>query len=440
MKKYIVIGVIAVVALAGAFVALRGPAVAVATTHPKRLDVRAYVAEDAKTRLAYEYVIDMPVSGTLERIQLEVGDYVEKGQVVAVIDPYDLKQRLQQAEAQIKQRKAQILGVDVAKPKPEDIQSAKIRVAEMTHAIEIARKAQSIAQANFNEAKLEFDRAQGLFNAGAASQSYLDEAKMRYTAFEAELAQRALEIERAGQALDQAKLAEQRLVGSIDDNEYQRDVLLAEIAALESEYAILKEDVGKTNIEAPVSGPVLEKFIENRRVLIEGQEILRLGDMASIEIECDVLSEEISAVSPGDKVLIHGKALMGKTIEGSVKRIYPSGFLKISALGVEQQRVKTIIAFDNAEAKLRPGTSVDVEIVTEEAPNAIAVPDRAVFRNGDRWAVFTVQGGRATLTPVEVGIRNENWAEIREGLAEEDEVVSELTNNLADGVRVVPME
>ncbi len=438
-KRYVFIGVIVLAVLAGGFVAVRGPAVAVAVAHPQRLDVRAYVAEDAKTRLNYEYIVDMPVSGTLKRIQLEEGDYVEKGQVIAEVDPYDLTQRAQQVEAQIKQRKAQILGVDVAKPKPEDIESAKLRVTEMTHALEISRKAQSVAQANFDEASREYDRAQGLFKAGAASQSYLDEAQMRYTALQAEKDQRSLEIERADQALDQARLAAQRLVGSIDDNEYQREGFLAEIAAQEAELAILKEDLSKTSIKAPVSGPVLEKFVEDSRVLVEGSQVLRIGDMDSIEIECDVLSEEISAVAPGNKVLVTGKALMGKTLEGAVKRIYPSGFMKISALGVEQQRVKTIIEFDNTTAKLRPGTSVDVEIITQEAPQAIAVPDRAVFRDGDKWAVFVVEGGRARLRNVEVGIRNEDWAEITSGLTEQDEVVGELSNSLADGVRVVPL-
>lgn len=439
-KKYLIIGVVVLAVLAGAFVALRGPAVAVVTAHPQRTDVRAYVAEDAKTRLNYEYIVDMPVSGTLRRIQLEEGDYVEKGQVIAEVDPYDLTQRAQQVEAQIKQRKAQILGVDVAKPKPEDIESAKLRVVEMNHALEISRKAQSAAQANFDEAAREYDRAKGLFQAGAASQSYLDEANMRFTALQAEKDQRSLEIERAAQALDQARLAEQRLVGSIDDNEYQRESFLAEIAAQEAELAILKDDLSKTSIKAPVTGPVLEKLVEDSRVLVEGTQLLRIGDMDSIEIECDVLSEEISAVAPGNKVVIKGKALMGKTLEGAVKRIYPSGFMKISALGVEQQRVKTIIDFDNAEAKLRPGTSVDIEIITQESPQALAVPDRAVFRNGDTWAVFVVEGGRARLRTVEVGIRNEDWAEILSGLTETDEVVAELTNNLADGVRVASME
>lgn len=439
MKRTIIISAVVIAIAAGAFVALRGSSVAVETTHPKRMTVQAYVAEDAKTRLAYEYIIDMPVSGTLERIQLEVGDYVEKGQIIARVDPSDLEHRIAQGEAQIAQRNAQATGVDVGKPKPEDIESAKLRVSEMEHALEISQKARSVADVNFEEAQREFERAQGLLKAGAASQSYLDERNLRYQSAMGEKDQRALEVERAQQALDQAKLAEQRLVGSIDDNEYQREVIEAEIDALKAELAILRDDLNKTEIRAPVSGPVLEKYIEDRRVLAEGQQVLRIGDMDSIEIECDVLSEEISAVSPGNKVIIQGKALMGKSIEGSVKRIYPSGFMKISALGVEQQRVKTLIAFDNAAAKLRPGTSVDVQIVTKEAPDALAVPDRAVFRNGDAWAMFVVEGGRARLRTIGVGVRNEDWAEITKGISAEDTVVSELTNDLKDGVRVAAL-
>jgi HlyD family secretion protein len=439
MKKYIILGFVGVAIAVGIVIALRGPSVAVVVTKPRPMTVQAYVAEDAKTRLAYEYVVDMPVAGTLERIQLEVGDYVEKGQVIAHVNPYDLRQRIRQGEAQMAQRKAQITGVDVAKPKPEDLDSAKLRVEEMDHGLEISRKAFSVSTLNFEEAKREYERAKGLLEAGAASASYLDEREMRYKGLAEERAQRSIEVERAQQALDQARLAEQRLVGSVDDNEYQREVIQAEMAALEAELGILREDLAKTEIKAPVSGPILEKFVENRRVLAEGQELLRIGDMDSIEIECDVLSEEISAVAPGNKVLIHGKALLGRALEGAVKRIYPSGFKKISALGVEQQRVKALIDFDNSAAQLRPGTSVDIQIVTQEAAGAIAVPDRAVFREGDGWAVFVVERGRARLRSVEVGVRNENWAEIKSGLTTGDTVVAELSNDLKQGVRVLPL-
>jgi HlyD family secretion protein len=309
----------------------------------------------------------------------------------------------------------------------------------MDSGLEIARKSLSAAQANFEEASRNYDRAKGLLETGAASESYLDEAERRYKSLQAELNLRDIEVERARQALDQARLAEQRLVGSVDDNEYEREVLQAEIEALEAQCAIIEEDLKKTEIRAPVSGPVLDKFIEDSRVLAEGTELLRLGDMDSIEIECDVLSEEVTAIGPGDKVFIHGKALRGKILEGTVKRIFPSGFEKISSLGVEQQRVKTLIDFDNSAAKLRPGTSVDVDIITAEAPGAFAVPDRAVFRDGDHYAVFVIENGRARVRQVDVGVRNEDWAEIRSGLDSDTIVIAELTNDIKPGIRVSPI-
>ena len=174
-------------------------------------------------------------------------------------------------------------------------------------------------------------------------------------------------------------------------------------------------------------------------MLEAGSMLLKIGDLESIEIECDVLSEEVSRVHVGNKVLISGKALQGRTLEGTVTRIYPAGFMKISSLGVEQQRVRTLIGFDNAEARLRPGTSVDVEIVTAEAVDVLAVPDRAVFRYEGGWAVFTVEGGRAKLTPVKVGLRNEDWTQILDGIAPETVVVSELKNDLEDGIRVTTL-
>ena len=124
--------------------------------------------------------------------------------------------------------------------------------------------------------------------------------------------------------------------------------------------------------------------------------------MESIEIECDVLSEEIAPMQLGNKVEIKGKAIRNTIIFGTVKRIYPSGFMKISSLGVEQQRVRTIIEFDNAEVQLRPGTALDVRIITAESENALAIPDRALFRNQEKWSLFVVNGDTAELRSVEV--------------------------------------
>jgi HlyD family secretion protein len=211
------------------------------------------------------------------------------------------------------------------------------------------------------------------------------------------------------------------------------------MASCEAQLQALKSDLEKTVVEAPISGVVLEKYVEDERVLPAGTPLLKLGDLRAVEIECDVLSEEVGRIHVGDPVEITGKALQGIVRMGRVARVYPSGFKKISALGIEQQRVRTIIEFDNNGLDLRPGTSVDLRIITEERTDVIAVPERATFRHKDGWAVFTVDAGRARLTPIEIGIKNNELAEVRSGLEVGQVVVAEPKNELADGVRVTAL-
>lgn len=431
---------VAVVVLGFAVVAFRSPGIPVELTTVAMTSVVEYIAEDAKTRLANEYVIDMPVSGTAQRIELEVGDYVEAGQIVARIDPYDLGQRIREVMARIDQARAHVTGVDIAKPKSEDIQSAEIRVKEMSGALNVTRKARSAIEFNFEEANKAYGRATRLLKAGAASESFFDTAELRYNGLSEELKRAGFEEGAAKEALKLSEVALKRLRGSIDDNEYMREAYLAEIDALEAQLSVLENDMAKTEIRSPVSGPVLEKMVEDKRVMVAGTPLLRIGDLSSIEIECDVLSEEIGRVEVGDRVEISGKALQNVTLEGRVTRIYPSGFMKISALGIEQQRVRALISFQSEGLTLRPGTSVDVNIITDEATETIAVPDRAAFRQEGQWSVFKVEGGRALLQPVTIGLRNDDWVEVREGLKEGDVVVAELKSDLADGVRVSQMK
>ncbi len=342
---------------------------------PESRTVREYIAEDAETRLADEYVVDMPVGGTVDRIELEIGDVVERGQIVARVDSYDLERRIEELEARVAQAKAHASGVDVQKPKSEDIQSAAIHVQELQSSLQVAEKSRKVVELNLDEARKDFARATSLLASGAVSQSYLDDAETRFKSLSEDLNRARLQEQTASKALEQSRLASERISGSVDDNEYLREAYLAEAAALEAQEAMLRNDLAKTEIKAPVSGPILGKFVEDSRVLPAGAPLLRLGDTDSIEIESDILSEEITLIEVDDPVEISGKALRGETTMGHVKRIYPAGFEKISSLGIEQQRVKILIDFDNSDARVRPGTSVDIRVITEESPNAIAVPD-----------------------------------------------------------------
>ena len=435
-------GIIAVVLIAvvGGYVALREPSLMVEMAEVNTQTVYEYIVEDAKTRLENEYIIDMPIAGTLKRISLDIGDTVERDQVIAQIDSFAMEQEIRQVEALITQQGALMTSVDVEKPKVEDIASATLRIKEMSDALNIARKSRDVLKINRDKALKSFNRSKGLLRAGATSQSAYDEAELYYQGFEEDLKRAKLQEDAAQKALKQAEIALKRLSGSMDDNEYVRDSFTAEIDGLKARLAALMDDLKKANILAPASGPVLEKYIEDQRVLRAGEPILKVGDMNSIEIECDVLSDEITPMQVGNPVEIMGKALKGHNLIGQVKRIYPAGYMKISALGVEQQRVRTIIAFDNAAVHLRPGTSVDVRIITAESAGALAVPDRALFRHEGAWSLFIVENGTARLVNVEVGLRNDDWAEIKSGIEAGALIVSELKNDLVDGVSVARLK
>jgi HlyD family secretion protein len=431
---------VVIVAIAGwAGLSMKGSPLALEMAVAVRQDVREYIAEDAKTQLGQEYIVDMPFAGTIDRINLEEGAAITLDQVVACVDTFDLDQRIKGIEALIRQAEAQVLGVDKAKPKQEALDSAALRIREMENSEAIARKERVIAKIALDDAQREFERAKSLLADGALSQSEYDAAERQFQSAEQTVQRARLAQEVARSALAIAQKNAEGLTQSIDDNEYMRVFYQAEKERLQTQLNNYHEDLRKACIQSPIAGVVLEKYIEDRRVLPAGTALLKLGNLDSIEIECDVLSEEVGRIGVGNRVEITGKALAGDLELGVVSRIYPSGFQKISSLGIEQQRVRVVIDFENGQHTLRPGTSVDVRIVTAERTGALAVPERATFRQEDQWHVFVVEGGQARLRTVDVGLRNDDWVEILGGLEEGERIVAEPTNNLTDGTRVTSL-
>ncbi len=435
-RKKIVGTAILVVLLGFAVLSMRPQPVLVEIGKPEKRAVREYITEEAKTRLRDEYTVDMPLSGTLKRISLEVGDVVEAGVVLAEIDTFDLAHQIQAAEFLIQQAQFQIDGLASGKPKKEDTDTASVRIKEMSDQLQMAETQHRVAGIDSEQARREYERVKKLVEEGVAAQSLLDDAQRAHEGLLEQVDRALLAVAAARKNVEIAQLAASRVASSMDDNEYMRQVYGAEIQRLEAELAILQSDFKKAMICAPVSGPVLEKYIENTRVLAAGTPIVKLGDLSTMEIESDVLSEEVVAVTPGDAVELIGKALGEAPIMGKVDRIYPSAFQKISSLGIEQQRVKTIISFDNTALQLRAGTRLDVRIITDETPEAIAVPERSVFRREGDWYVFVVAGGAAELCKVTVGLKNDTWAAITSGLDLEEDIILDPKNDLEPGSRV----
>ena len=400
--------------------------------------VREFVSEDGKTRLDQEYVVAMPINGRLLRLRLEEGERVTSGQIVARVDDFDLRQQLDKLRSQVDEIRFLIESVDIAKPKPEDIESARLKAAEAQLQAQSAAKSVQIATIAFADAEREFHRNEQLLAEKVIQRAQYDVAKRVYDTARTQLADSEIREQASSHSLEIARVAYDRIRRSVDDNEYQRGVYQAQIREREADIALLRDQLAKTTIRAPVCGIVLERNLESEQVLTAGTPILKIGDMNTLEIESDILSEEVGRVQPGQRVEITGKALDFRTVEGTVKRIYPGGFKKISALGIEQQRVKVIVAFDNGALQLRPYVSVDLRIIVDEHRDVLTVPDQTVFKNGDEWAVLVIENERLALRPVRVGLRNDQLVEVVEGLAPADVVVAEPTNELRAGQRARP--
>jgi len=407
---------------------------------PERTTVREYITEEAKTRLGREYLLSAPVAGTLQRIDLEPGDLVAAGQVVARFDPLPFEQQIRAIEARIAQAKAQIEGVDIAKPKPESLEMAATRAKELMDAVRASDHDLAAARAAAEEARKAQERAIGMLAKGVISQAEVDAAQLRLETATQALARASAAADATRKGARIGDLDARRLSGSINDNEFMREVYTAEVEALDAQLAIARDDLQKSELRAPVEGPLLDKFLPDTQVVAPGTPLVRIGDLSTIEIECDVLSEEVGRVSVGDTVELLGKALGQGGATGKVKRIYPSAFMKISALGVEQQRVKVLIDFDNTALQMRPGTRLDVRIVTGEQQNALAIPERAAFRREGQWYVFVVENDVARQVPITIGLRNDLWAEITDGLQEGVTIITEPINELTDGAAVLRRE
>ena len=399
--------------------------------------IEAFVSEEAETRLDDEYVISMPVNGRLLRVNLKEGALVEKGSVIARVDTFEREEQLKRLDAHVREVRALIVGVDKAKPKPEDIQAAQLAIEEAKLRCDAARKSLEAARINYEQEEKQYERRKLLVAGGAISQSDFDEAQRRYLMLKTQYDEAVSREGAVGKLVEQAKVQLKRLRESIDDNEFQRAAHLAQIQRIEAEKAILRDELAKSEIRAPVSGPILEKYQEDEQVLGAGTPLLKIGDLSSIRIESDILSEEIGHVKVGQEVEISGPAVGGEPIAGKVARIYPSGFEKISSLGIEQQRVKVIIAFDNTPLQLRPGVRLDVRIIVAGRRDALLIPERALFKVSNQWNVFTVRDGLAQLAPVQVGLRNDEQAQITKGLQAGDLVMPNPPQQLKDGAKVV---
>ncbi len=391
-QRILLASLLLLAALAVAWAFLPRP-VPVDTAKVTRGPLRVAVEGEGKTRLTDRFVVSAPVAGYARRVGLDVGDPVTKGQALATLEPLRAESLDARARA-------------VAEARASTAEAA-VRAAEQ-------RIREAGAAHRYADARLA--RMKKLAEADLTPKDTLEQV-----AAEADRAH--AEEESAGEAADAA-----------------RHELEAARAALS-----LAGDPGGTErerlvVRSPVAGRVVAVRHESEGVVPSGTPLLEVGDPAQLEVEVDLLSADAVKVSRGTRVLFErwgGDA----PLEGKVRLVEPVGFTKVSALGVEEQRVLVIVDFASPRERwirLGDGYRLEASFILWEAGDVLQVPAGALFRSGDRSAVFAVDGNRARLRFVEIGKRNGLAAQVLSGLAAGETVVLHPGDAVADGRKVRP--
>lgn len=361
--------------------------VEVATVEHGRLQIT--VDEEGETRVRERFVVSAPVTGRLQRIEFEPGDRVSRSMVLASLVP--------------------------AEPTLLDSRSR----AELEGAVEAAQATLGQARAerertaaSLERARTTAQRQQELFDAGVVSPDSLDEANSAFSV--AEEAVRATDF-------------------SVTRAEYELEIARTRLTQPGSSSQ-------RIEIRSPIDGAVLRRYRESESVVPVGEPLLEIGNPSDLEVVADFLSTDAVRVPPDAVVLIEQWG-GSQTLRGRVLRVEPSGFMRVSALGVEEQRVNVVIDFEDGGAAalvLGDGYRVEVRVVIWDETDVLMVPVGSLFRQGESWAVFAVEEGFVRVQQVIVGERNGVYAQVRDGLTSGDVVVLYPPDTLSEGSRVMP--
>jgi len=446
--KWIAVAVAVLLIVGGMLYAGASSGVVVQGTQVKRDAIREFVDEQAQTRLPLTHLITMPYNGRVEAVSLIEGAEVAKGQLLAQVVPLDLQLSVQEAQANIARLDASIKESGDKSVESTGLKQAIEYVASMEATVQAAEARVEAGLAKLDYANKNLSRIRTLRETGSASEDQLNSAEVQQVEADVDYRQDQLVL-KALQSMMTATALLPTIVRQYMDRK-DLSVAVLENEKVQADVRLRQEqrdrDLGQ--MLSPIDGVVLERLETNERALTAGTVLLKIGNLTELEIEADVLSQDVVRVREGQPVEIYGPAVGPQGARGKVARIYPAGFTKVSSLGVEQQRVKVVVAFESGElARLRAaqefgvGYRVRVRIFTAENSDALVVPRSALFRgpNGS-WQVYAVRDGKAKLVSVGVGLMNDERVEIAAGLSDGETVVLAPESTLVDGARVRPTE
>jgi HlyD family secretion protein len=428
MKRWLWILLLSAVTLAGIVYGLRDQPVPVEAASVSRGPLRVTVEEEGKTRLRSRYIVSAPVAGFMSRITLRAGDVVHAGQVLTRITPaaaplLDPRSR-NTAEARVGVAEASL-----------DAAQVRVRVAEAALEVAQARvqpleQQQRAAQVDLDYWRREQAREEQLVRSGDLPTQRLDRTR-------AEVARAEAAVEAARRNVEAARKQVENAAAEVAAARAQLSPQSAEVAVARAqvEPAPTRTAVEAIAVRIPASGRVIRVIQESEGVVAPGAPLIEIGDAHAIEVAVEVLSPDAVKLAPGTRVVLTGWG-GPQPLEARLRVIEPGGFTKISALGVEEQRVRVVADITSPETEWRSlgdGYRVEAAFVLWEQPDVLQVPANALFRHEDGWAVFVIEQGVARRRKVQVGQRNGLAAQILSGLEVGQTVIAHPDETVEDG-------
>lgn len=364
--------------------------VAVETVDAARKKIQVTIDEEGVTRVKDRFTVTVPIGGTIARITLKPGDAIRAGTPITVLRP--LRPMMLDAR---------------------QLTEAKASVWASEASVQQMKAAARAAQAEYDFAASEHERAQRLFERKHVAKEQVDAAALRTKA-----ARAALESARFGEQAAQFRL-EMTKAALLTSND--------------------EASVTQLTISAPVHGKVLRVLREDEGTVQAGAALLEIGNPQALEVVVDLLSRDAVRVRHGTKVYIERWG-GDNSLQGTVRTVEPRGFTKVSALGVEEQRVNVIIDFvgpNEAWQQLGDGYRAEARIVVTETAQVLAIPTSALFNDKGKDAVFVVSNDKAALTHVRVGANNGLDVQILSGIETGAQVIIHPGNDIGDGTAVV---
>jgi HlyD family secretion protein len=350
------------------------------------------IEEEGRTRLKERFSVSAPIAGYMRRVNVKVGDSVKKGQTVVVLEPL----------------RSQALD-------PRSRAEAQASVISAEASLKAAQERERVAAADAGYLEQRRDRLKALLDKSSISKDQFDQINSEARKARALQLSAVAEVSLATSELERAKINLQNF-STVKSRDIDNSVA----------------------VPAPVSGTVFRVYRESEGAVNMGEPLIDVGDSRDLEVRAEVLSSDAVKIKKGTKVIFKRWG-NDDPLTGKVRLVEPAGFTKISSLGVEEQRVLVIADITSPPDQwkvLGDGFRMEAHFVIWEGENVLQIPSSALFRSGDKWAVFVDEDGRARKRVVEVGQRNGLAAQINTGLKENEKVLAYPDDTIREGTKV----